>query len=104
MSVADKFGVKPVAQTCTYKAATGDVAIKASPGVYYGYIVTVATAVGAIDIRDSLTAGGGTVIDTIPSGTAAGSRQVMHTGITCSAGVFADYAAGTTGTIQVLYT
>jgi hypothetical protein len=103
MSVADKEGTKPVKQTAAYGAATGDAAIKASPGVYYGYIVTVVTAVGPIDIRDALSAGAGTVIDTIPAGTAAGARQVMHTGIECAAGIFADYGAGATGTIQVLY-
>jgi hypothetical protein len=121
MSVADKGGVRPVKDfavhpgedssldrtwggaKCNASALiTGDTQIKASAGVIYGYCVHVATATAAIEIRDSLTAGAGTVRITIPASKAIG-EYALPVGITCATGIFADYAGTATGTISLLY-
>lgn len=82
-------------------AITADALVKTGQCVYRGFTVTTATAVAAIDIRDGTSAGGGTVIDTIPAATAAGTRVEKVIGVGCDSGLYADYAAGATGTIIV---
>jgi hypothetical protein len=68
--------------------------------VYYGYTVTVVTAVAAINIRKtSLT---GQIIDIIPSGTAAGATKDYSLGIQCDGGLFFDLN-GATGTVVIRY-
>lgn len=82
-------------------AITADTQVKASAGIYYGYIVTTATASAAISIYDN-TAESGTVIDVIPASTAVG-KYISPVGIACTTGIYAGYAASATGTIIVLY-
>lgn len=86
-----------------YAVASADGLVKQGIGTYHGYIITVVTAVGAIDIRDAVAAGAGTIIDTIPSGTAAGSYKYLCDGIALSTGLFVDFGAGATGTVVALY-
>lgn len=84
-------------------AIAADALVKTGQGTYRGFTVTVVTAVGVIDIRDGVAAGGGVIIDTIPTATAAGTRVEKLVGITCETGIFVDFAAGATGTVVVLY-
>jgi hypothetical protein len=68
---------------------------------YYGYTVTVVTAVGAINIRKtSIT---GQIIDVIPSATAAGATKDYSLGIAMDGGLFVEFAGGATGTVVVRY-
>ena len=69
---------------------------------YYGYIVTTVTAVAALQIRDAAAAGAGTVIDTIPIGTAIGASKNFPFPIRCSTGLVFDLNGGTGG-ITLLY-
>lgn len=87
----------------SYTSMTADTVIKTGRALYRGYTVTVAVATAAIDIRDAATAGAGTVIDTIPVGTAAGTQRMLPDGVVCTAGLVADYGAGATGTVVVLF-
>jgi hypothetical protein len=82
--------------------ATADAAIKDGAGLFYGVIVKVAIATAAVDIRDAVAAGAGTVLLPVPSGTAAGAVITFGgLGVPFTAGLFADF--GGTGTIDVLY-
>jgi hypothetical protein len=83
-------------------AITADALVKTGQAVYRGFNVTVVTAGGSIDIRDGVAAGGGTIIDTIPVGTAAGTRSERNVGVVCETGIYVDYN-GATGTVVVLY-
>jgi len=57
-----------VLDNATHSApVTADALIKTGKGKYKGYRVNVATAAGTIDIRDSTSAGGGQIIETIPA-------------------------------------
>jgi hypothetical protein len=84
-------------------AITADTLVKTGQAIYRGFNVAVVTAVGTIDIRDGIAAGGGTIIDTIPIATAVGTRVEKAVGIICETGVYADFNGGATGTITVLY-
>ena len=84
-------------------AITGDTLVKTGPAKYRGFHITVVTAVGTIDIRDGVSAGGGTVIDTIAVATAAGTRVEKTVAVNCDAGIYVDYNGGATGTVVVLY-
>ena len=84
-------------------AITADALVKSGKCTYRGFTVTVTTATAAIDIRDGTSAGGGTVIDTIPATTAAGTRVEKIVGINCDSGIYVDYAASATGTVIVHY-
>lgn len=64
---------------------------------YYGYIVTTVTATAALQIRDAVAAAGGTVIDTIPTGTAIGSAKLLPHPVMCSTGLTFDLNGGTGG-------
>lgn len=86
-----------------YESVTADTVIKTGQALYRGYTVIVAVAVAAVDIRDAAAAGAGTVIDTIPVGTAAGTQRMLPDGVVCTAGLVADYGASGTGTIVVLF-
>ena len=77
-------------------------AVRSSGGWYYGYIVTTATATGAINIYDN-TAASGTVIDVIPATTAAGTQRVLAMGVPVSNGIFAEFAGGATGTVLFVH-
>jgi hypothetical protein len=69
---------------------------------YYGYVVTTATATAAIQIRDAIAAGAGTVVDAIPAGTAIGSVRHFPHPIMCSTGITFDLNGGTGG-INLLF-
>lgn len=79
---------------------TADALVKNGGGVLCGYVVHVATAGGVIEIRDSTTAGDGTVRITIPAATAVG-EHVFSQAITCSSGIYLDFTG--TGSVSVLY-
>lgn len=83
-------------------AITADALVKTGKVIYRGFDITVVTAAGTIDIRDAASAGTGTVIDTIPAATAAGTRVEKQVGIICETGLYVDYN-GATGTVVVLY-
>jgi hypothetical protein len=88
----------------THSAAiTADALVKTGQGTYRGFTVTVVTAVGTIDIRDATAAGAGTIIDTIPAATAAGTRVEKQVGVVCETGIYVDYNGGATGTVVLLY-
>lgn len=84
-----------------YASVTADTQIRAGTTYFAGVIVTAATATGVIEIRDSTSAGAGTVLLSIPAGTAAGTMYPLPEPIRCDAGVFADFTG--TGTIVVLF-
>jgi hypothetical protein len=84
-------------------AITNDSLVKTGQVTYRGFNITVVTAVGTIDIRDGVAAGGGVIIDTIPVATAAGTRIEKNVGIVCETGIYVDYNGGATGTVVVLY-
>lgn len=84
-------------------AITNDALVRTGQCTYRGYTITVVTAVGTIDIRDGTSAGGGTVIDTIPVATAAGTRVEKTVGVICETGLYVDFNGGATGTLVVLY-
>jgi hypothetical protein len=84
-------------------AIAADTLVRTGPSTYRGFTITVVTAVGTIDIRDGVAAGGGTIIDTIPIGTAAGTRVQNSVGVTCETGLFVDFNGGATGTLVLLY-
>lgn len=74
------------------------------PCMMYGVLITTTTATGTIDIRDSVTAGGGTVVMTIPIGAAAadGGKYVLAAPIPLITGCYVDYNGGATGTVVPL--
>lgn len=84
-------------------AITSDALVKTGQVTYRGFTITAVTAVGTIDIRDGVAAGGGVVIDTILAATAAGTRVEKTVGTVCETGLYVDFAAGATGTIVVLF-
>lgn len=92
-----------MAKATSSSAITGDSLVRSGASVYRGFHVTVVTAVGTIDIRDGVAAGGGKVIDTIPIGTAAGTRVEFQVGKNCDSGIYVDYNGGATGTVIVWY-
>jgi hypothetical protein len=80
---------------------TASAQVGSNNAVYYGYTVTVVTAVGAINIRkNSLT---GQIIDLIPSATAAGATKDYSLGIAMDGGIFVEFAGGATGTVVIRY-
>lgn len=91
-----------MAQAFHSSAITADALVKSGRVVYRGYTITVVTAGGTIDIRDATSAGSGTIIDTIPAATAAGTRVERLVGIVCETGLYVDYN-GATGTVVVAF-
>lgn len=86
------------------KVLTATGAVSKQRGGYFGYTVSVVTATAAIVITDSLDATG-TVLDTIPIGTAAGTQHVLPASIRCDTGIFCKFGSSdtATGTILFLY-
>lgn len=80
---------------------TADTLIKAGPGMIMGFVVHAATATNVIQIRDSITAGGGAVRVTIPASTAVGVYHFGGVGVLCTTGIYLDFTG--TGTVSVLY-
>jgi len=81
-------------------ALTSSGAVRAKAGFYHGYIVTVATT-GAVTLYDNASAASGTVIDVIPTTTAAGTRGVLAQPVPVANGVYASFASG--GTVLFLH-
>lgn len=81
-------------------ALTASGQVGQSNAVYYGYTVTVLTAVAAVNIRKgSLT---GQIIDVIPVGTTAGTSKDRSLGVQCDGGIFLDLNGGS-GTFVIFY-
>lgn len=80
---------------------TADTLYHNGPCLMYGVMITTVTAVGTVDIRDSLTAGGGTVVMTLPIGAAPadGNKYMLTAPIPLTTGCYIDYNGGATGTI-----
>lgn len=76
---------------------TASAIVRSPNGVYYGYTINVTTATAAILIRDGQSASG-TIIDTIPTGTAAGNLKSFSYGLGTKNGIFIDFNGGT-GTV-----
>ena len=87
-----------ITQGVNYKSCTADAEIRATPGFYHGYTVTVVTATAAINILD-----GSTVIDVIPATTAAGTQRVLPVPIRTSDALSIDFTGAATGTVVVLF-
>ena len=85
-----------------YEQATADELIKTGAGVFYGVIVTTALSAAVVEIRDATSAGGGTVIATLPASSAIGTKiDFGGMGVRFNTGLYAAFAG--TGTITVLY-
>jgi len=83
-----------------YTQATADTLVKTGPGLYKGLLITTALSAHALQIRDSTTAGGGTVIHTIPASQAVGVI-VLPMAIPFVNGLYVDFNASGTGTVIV---
>jgi hypothetical protein len=95
--------IDSVMETASHSASiTADALVKTGACKYKGYVVNVATAVGSIDIRDSATAGGGTIIESIAAGKAVGRYETNRPWI-FETGIYVDYNGGATGTLVILY-
>lgn len=84
-----------------YKVMSASGLINANLMKYTGFYVSTTTATAAILIKDGASSSG-TVIDTIPSGTAAGFRAMAPYPIMLNTGLYVDFNGGT-GTIVVLF-
>lgn len=87
--------------------ASGRVAAPSVRVDYCGYIVTVATATAAINIREAMNSSGaeitnGPIIDVIPASTAAGSARLLPEPLNGPHGIYVDFN-GATGTVRLLY-
>lgn len=82
-------------RTPVSRNATGAVGVPG--GGYGGYTVTAATATAAILIRDGAA---GTIIDSIPASTAAGTTKALDCALKCTQGVYFDLNGGT-GTVVI---
>lgn len=67
--------------------------------VYYGFVVTTATATAALLIRNGLS---GTVLGAIPITSAIGYNQFPGMGITADEGLYFDLNGGT-GAVTIFY-
>ena len=88
----------------TYPSApltSGTTQVGQANAVYYGYTVTVVTAVGVINIRK--TSASGQIIDVIPVATAAGANRSLSYGTACDGGLFVEFNGGATGTVVINY-
>jgi uncharacterized protein YraI len=95
--------VPPVTEAALAASVTADTLVKTGAGILYGIEVTTALSGATVVIRDSLTAGAGTVLCTIPASSAIGyQKHFFGVGVGFSAGLYADF--GGTGTITLLYT
>lgn len=75
--------------------------ICANEGAYVGYLVTVVTAVGVINVRDGSVTG--PIIDTLPIGTAAGAKVNLATPIRFKTTLHVEFAGGATGSVTFFY-
>ena len=82
-------------------ARTTSGVVQPTPGYYHGYVVTVAIATNPVTIYDNASAASGTVIDVIPTSTAAGAVHSFASPIKCDNGIYASF--GGTGTVLFLH-
>lgn len=80
---------------------SGTTQVGSNNAVYYGYTVTVVTAVGPINIRKG--SASGQIIDVIPATTAAGATKDYSLGIQMDGGLFVEFNGGATGTVVIRY-
>lgn len=84
---------------CNYTICSADTNVSTSaPALLFGVTVTVATATNVIEIRDATAAGAGTVVLSIPAGTAVGTYYPCN-GIKCNTGLYCDHTG--TGTVRI---
>ena len=97
MTQTVKGGIRAIGTVCT-----GDTLVYTGPCIVYGARVNVVIGASAIDLRDALSAGAGTVMLTIPALLAIGSGTDFG-GVGCrfNTGLFVDFAS--TGTVTVLW-
>lgn len=87
---------------CEYNSSSADALIKTGPGTFYGCEVTTVLSAATVVIRDSTTAGGGTVLATLPASSAVGYQKMFGgRGIKFTTGLYIDF--GGTGTVTTLY-
>lgn len=79
-----------------------NVLVNTNSAKYYGFAVSAATATAAILIRDSSSAGSGTIIDAIPASSAIGYRTNLANPVQCTVGLTVDFNGGT-GTVVIYY-
>jgi hypothetical protein len=80
---------------------TASALVKTGLANYYGYTVIVATATGAINVRDGSVTG--QIIDVIPATTAAGATKALPNGLALDDGLFVEFNGGATGTLVIHY-
>ncbi len=85
-----------------YKVVNASTVIARGYCKYYGFIVTTATATAAVQIRDSVAAAAGSVIDTTAAASAVGTTRTLNNPIECTTGLTFDLNGGT-GTLVVMY-
>lgn len=82
-----------------YAIVTADTDVSSSsPALLFGVTVVVVTATNVIEIRDSTSAGAGTVVLSIPAATAVGTYFPCN-GILMDTGLYADFTG--TGTLRL---
>jgi hypothetical protein len=79
-------------------AVTADLLYHNGPCLLYGYSITVAMSAHPLELRDSLTAGGGTVKAIVPASAPVGVT-IWAAPIPLDTGLFVDFNAAGTGTI-----
>ncbi len=89
-------------QAVKYAVVSANTVIARGFAKYYGAIVTTATATAAVQVRDSVAAAAGNVIDTFPAASAVGTRSPLSHPIECTTGLTFDLNGGT-GTLVVMY-
>lgn len=80
---------------------TAQGSISPNDGAYVGYLVTVATAVGVINVRDGGV--GGAILDTIPVATAPGTMRNLAVPLRFKTNLFAEFVGGATGSITFFF-
>lgn len=80
--------------------ASGQV-ILGSSHVYHGYLVSVVTAAGPINIRMGSVSG--QIVDVIPAATAVGSFRSLSHGAQMAGGIFVEFNGSATGTVVILF-
>ncbi len=85
---------------CQYLPMSASGQVKSGIAAYHGYIVTTVTATAAINIRDG--GSSGTIVDVIPSGTAAGASKTYMNPVAINGPLYFDLN-GATGAVNVLY-
>jgi hypothetical protein len=86
--------------TAVSVSASGQVS-STSTSTYHGYLCTVVTATGVINVR--MGSSTGQIVDVIPAATAAGARGTIATGAQMTGGIYVEFVGGATGTLTILF-